>query len=752
MEQNEEMQMERQYLRDTVSVASAEWEKAAENLQMQEQMVLETHQERMEHMSLDIGGLYSAQGFLDLLDTSQSTSALYRAEAARQGVEHTMHRLARAKDVPYFARIDFRFERGSQKSIYIGHMTLTDSETKRIWVYDWRAPIAGVFYRYGVGEAQYEAPVGIVRGQVLLKRQYEIRQGKLQYYFDADTQVWDAFLREILSRPSENMMKGIVETIQQDQDRIIRDMSTDLLMVQGAAGSGKTSVALHRAAYLMYQGLQGNRLMPKNILIVAPNPAFENYISQMLPDIGAEQVETCLFEELLTDILPNLPVQAQDAWVEELLACSSAVQQKHMNDMRKHKGSLAYQQFLDRFLHEIPHRWIPFADVTYDGHCVGEKGRMKSGICSGKEIVALGRRLKMLEKDIWERIRNLRGSRHAKLLAFADGSSQHSMEREAFARMISIKESAVLSKYIQAFTQVNCAELYRRLYANREAFHRLAEGFLQPEEKEAFRLATLEGMDMKEIPCADAAAIAYLEGKIYGFLARRHIRQVLVDEAQDMSALQFVVLGMLFPNANFTVLGDVSQSLMDGVTDALYTDIPKALGKENHLMITLDKCFRSTREIWEFSAGLLPGCTPGKCFSRSGAYPRIFAAKNEAEMDSMMIKVAGDYQETGNQSIAIVCKTEKAARHRYERLKGKTAMTLAINSGTKRHAGLVVTSVYMAKGLEFDAVLLSDIDSRHYWAEKDRKLLYIGCTRALHHLALFYTGERSPLLPIEKED
>ena len=751
MEHNEEMQKERQYLYDTIAAATTAWEKAAANLQTQAQLILETHQERMAYNSADIGGLYSAQGFLDLLDTSQGASTLYQAEVAKQGTERTLHRLARAKEAPYFARIDFQFENGSCQSIYIGHMTLMDSETKRVWVYDWRAPIAGVFYRYGVGEAQYEAPVGIVRGRVVLKRQYEILKGELQYYFDANTQVWDTFLREILSRPSENMMKSIVETIQQNQDRIIRDLSTDLLMVQGAAGSGKTSVALHRAAYLMYQGLQSHRLLPKNILIIAPNAAFENYISQMLPDMGEEQVETCLMEDLLTDILPDFPVQAQSAWVEDLLACPCAAQQKHMNDMKKYKDSLGYREFLDRFLREIPRRWIPFADIDYDGHCVCQRERVKNSLCNGKGRATLGARLQTLEKEIWERIRARRGSRHAKLRAFADGSAQHAMEQEAFARMISIEESAILSKHIRAFTQVNSAELYRRLYANREAFHRLSDGFLPPQETEAFRLATLEGLAKKEIPCEDASAIAYLEGKIYGFPLRTHIRQVLVDEAQDVSAMQFAILSMLFTGARFTVLGDVSQSLMDGITDTLYTEIPKALGKENHLMITLDKSFRSTKEIWEFSAKLLPSGVAGECFSRSGAYPRIFATENDGGMDDVLVKTAKEYQQMGSRSIAIICKTEKAARHRYERLKERMEISLAANSRATRRAGVIVTWVYMAKGLEFDAVLLTDTDCRHYPGEKDRKLLYIGCTRALHHLSLFYTGERSPLLLTERE-
>ncbi|HML49588.1 MAG TPA: helicase, partial [Clostridia bacterium] len=268
---------------------------------------------------LDMGGMNSSQGFLDMLEAGQDTIVLSQAAMTQADAQHDMLILARMLDSPYFARIDFRAEGGETRPVYIGRATLMDKATLTIHVYDWRVPIASVFYRYGVGPAEYEAPAGIISGEVLLKRQYEIRRGELLYYFDANEHVLDSFLREMLSKPAAPAMKSIVETIQRDQDRIIRDMTADLLMVQGSAGSGKTSVALHRVAYLMYQGLQGRRLSPGDILILAPNATFERYISKVLPDLGEAQVRTMLFEDLLGNLLPDTRVEPRGAWVERWL-------------------------------------------------------------------------------------------------------------------------------------------------------------------------------------------------------------------------------------------------------------------------------------------------------------------------------------------------------------------------------------------------------------------------------------------------
>lgn len=223
---------------------------------------------------------------------------------------------------PYFARIDFKFddEEESEK-IYIGRSSLRKNSYQEMYVYDWRSPIASIFYRFMKGEAFYDAPCGRVTGELNLKRQYEIKNGTLKYFFDTDVQIVDEFLRQLLSQNTTAKMKAIVETIQQEQDAVIRDMENDLLMVQGVAGSGKTSIALHRAAYLMYQGLQ-TKLSANNIMIISPNTIFEQYISNVLPELGEDNVISVVFEDILKMLLKGRKIQSKNDFLEKIIAPS----------------------------------------------------------------------------------------------------------------------------------------------------------------------------------------------------------------------------------------------------------------------------------------------------------------------------------------------------------------------------------------------------------------------------------------------
>lgn len=743
---------EQAHLDRVLAVVAAQWAEAAQDSRAHAEAIQAAQEALREQNSLDMGGLFSAQGFGDLLELSQGTSALAAATAAGQDTDQALRSLAKMKDTPYFARIDFQFEGGNCRPIYIGRATLMEKDSFQIHVYDWRAPISSVFYQFGVGPAHYEAPSGRISGEVRLKRQYEIRHGALVYFFDADAQVQDHFLRELLARPASSAMKSIVETIQRDQDAVIRDMERDLLMVQGAAGSGKTSVALHRVAYLMYRGLQNNRLSAQHILILAPNATFARYIGQVLPDLGEEQVQTEVLESLVAGMLPHIRVQPRSAWIEGWLLCGDPGQREAMRAARAFKGSGAFVAMLDRLLYELPRRWIPYCDVDYDGQCVANGSLAKVSLCNSKRLVPLGVQLRMLERAIWRTIRERRPARMEKLLDFAGRYPHHAMERQAFARMLSIRESGVLLRQMRAFTRIDCLSLYRAAFADPAAFARLAQGLLPPEAMEGVRLATLRRLDDPALAYEDAAAVAYLEAKVYGHRAYAHIRQVVVDEAQDLDVLQATLLGLLFPGARFTILGDIHQSLTGQADASLYGQLPGILHRTNSALVTLDKSFRCTQEIWAFARHFLPPDTPGACFSRSGEPPRIHAAKDEPALDALLVQTAADCQAKGCKTVAMICKTGRDAKRLYERLQGKADLRLIDDEAVSDIRGTCVLSLYMAKGLEFDAVLLCDADATHYREAGDRSLLYIGCTRALHRLHVLYAGERSPLLPTEKEE
>lgn len=744
--EHEERLREARHLADTIAVAQGQLDKAAREDARQAQAIRELQEERMEARRMDMGGMDSDQGFADLLALSQDTLSLTRMTGERAQGAQKIRTLLRMKDSPYFARIDFCPDGGTARQVYIGRATLMEEDTMRIHVYDWRVPIAGLFYQYGVGPARYEAPGGTISGELRLKRQYEIRRGELVYYFDADEQIVDGFLRELLARPAAPAMKSIVETIQRDQDRIIRDMQADLLMVQGAAGSGKTSVALHRIAYLMYQGLQKGRLAPEDIMILAPNATFERYIAHVLPDLGEAQVQTLLLEDLLGGLMPGARVEPRSAWVERLLTQPDPREAATMRQSRGIKGSAQFVALLNRLLHELPRRWIPFADVDYAGQRVATAQLLRTEICNSTKVAPLGIQLRMQARAIWRRIHALRPARYKRLMAFADRYVHHAMEVPAYARMLSIRESGRLLAHIQAFSQIDCAALYRRLFESRDAFHRLAEGLLPPDQIEPLRQYTLAGLHGDTLPYEDAAAIAYLRARVEGCRAYTHLRQVVVDEAQDLDALHATLLGMLFPQARFTILGDVHQTLSGTVDMSLYDAIAAALRKPGALLARLEKSFRCTREIWAFSARFLPPGEAGTCFSRSGEAVGLHRAQSRQALDAMLLENARACRQAGYGTVALLCKTQADAQALHGRLAKEADVRLIGPDDGLQGGGIYVLSLYMAKGLEFDAVLLCDVDSMHYQGEADKALLYIGCTRALHVLRLFYTGDRSPLI------
>ncbi len=743
--QNSRLEEER-HLEHIISIASQMWKATKERLKSEEAEISLAYEEMLENATHDLKRRNSEQGFHNLVNLSQYIMPVTAQVVVHESGVLSIRALEGMMESPYFARIDFHYQGDeTPEKIYIGRATLLEKSTYTIHVYDWRTPVASVFYRYGLGPASFQAPNGIVHGDVLLKRQYEIHHGKLQYFFDADVQILDEFLRQLLSKSASSKMKTIVETIQRDQDIVIRDMENDVLMVQGAAGSGKTSIALHRIAYLMYQGLNG-RLNANDILILSPNSVFEEYISHVLPDLGEKNVKTLLFEDVFHRILPGIPLLSKSRCTEQLLACEDDNQTELIKHSSKFKGSGAFVEMLNRMVFDLPKNWIPFADVDYSGQCVAHKEALRSEICNPKKIAPLGMRLKWMERAILDKVHDLKKARIHKLTRFASRYPEHAMEIEAFARWLSIRESAIVLCEIRKFSQLDAVALYKALFGNKQRFYRLANGLTLPEDIELIRQYTFDRLNTERIWHDDAQAILYLHTRIHGYGDFMHYRQVVLDEAQDESPLYFSLLHELFTGARYTILGDVNQTIGKQEDLSLYQHIKTMLGREKALLVTMEKSFRCTMEIWRFSTRFLAKGMTGQCFSRSGEEPQIHQAANESAMINMLVDEVSTCQEKGFHSIALITKTEQDAQRLNTLLSARLHLRLVNNGDKSDIRGVVILPIYLAKGLEFDAVLIVDTDKRHYHTADDKGLLYIACTRALHRLNLFYTGSISPLL------
>ncbi len=714
-----EKAFEEKRLAQTISLAEEQLKQAKEAADKKKSEIIEAKKNVRENTEHGITSLYTSDGFEALVELSQYINPVTDKIIDYEEEEHKILLLEKMIKSPYFARIDFKFDDEDEfEKIYIGRSSLRKNSYQEMYVYDWRSPIASVFYRFMTGEAFYDAPCGRVTGELNLKRQYEIKNGKLEYFFDSDVQIVDEFLRQLLSQNTTAKMKAIVETIQHEQDVVIRDMENDLLMVQGVAGSGKTSIALHRAAYLMYQGLQ-TKLSANNIMIISPNSIFEQYISNVLPELGEDNVISSVFEDILSALLIGRKIQSRNDFLENLIV-NSKYKEISRNSI-EFKTSSFFREILDQFLIDIPRQWIEFEDVYYEGKCVVSRQILKDKIL-GRPETPLGIKLEQLEDYIFEQI-------------FGTGKGRGHKE-----------EKNLIKQEIQKFIKIDIVELYKILFSNEAYFYSLLQNSNPSQNIKNIWKYTKENLEADSLYYDDAIAIAYLYLKIYGTNKYKNIKQVVIDEAQDYYPLQYEIFNLLFSNAKFTILGDMKQTLAKKEDISFYEQIQKILNKKKSSLIMLDKSFRCTNEILNFSLKFIEKSSQIKSFNRNGDSPKVYIADNSEIFIDEIVKEIKLCQEKGFQSICLICKTEKNSTYLFNKIKHKLDIQLIKNGSVSDLQGVFILPVYMSKGLEFDTVLICDADSQNYHDEDDKNLLYVACTRALHKLSLFCENEVSPLI------
>ena len=714
---------EQLHFEETIETARREidyFQTAIEEIEQEMLIAKEDTSDNYKSSDADMSNPDNFDAFLEFAQNMTHVDKLVSNHAEYHDRIKAMQAIIRA---PYFARIDFEYEEGDVEKIYIGRRALSDRKTKDPLIFDWRAPISSVFYRFMSGPAFYDAPYGRIEGELLLKRQFEIKDGKLEFFFDADREISDGILRQLLSRNTSPKMKAIVETIQSEQDTVIRDMENDLLMVQGVAGSGKTSIALHRAAYLMYQGLS-SRLTADSILILSPNTTFEDYIAEVLPELGEDNVKTAIFRDLLTKVIRDYYVEPYHEYLEHVMAGKKAG--KTMKRGMELKTSEHYLELLNFFLEEIPQRYISYQDIDYNDKCVMTADEMKDWLCR-RPYVPLGTRLKQLHNHLTE-------------LAFgvdpAPGLSEEILR---------------FSARLDEILKLDIVKLYREFLLAEEYMEELQAEFENIHVYDRIVKRTMICLDNNRIPYEDAFAIAYLTLKIFEGGRNRGIKQVVIDEAQDYYPIQFEILSLCFPNARFTVLGDVNQTLAKQENLSFYQSVQAHLHKEKASLITLNKSFRCTSEILQYSLQFLDKTPDLTSFNRPGDLPLFTAASSDTELVQHLQAEIGTCVSREYHSICLLTKSAESAGALYNLLSAQAgdlpmAPKLVSSKMDTDLTGLLIMPVYLSKGLEFDAVSVCDVDAAHYHTEDDRKLLYVSCTRALHRLALFCVGEKSPLV------
>lgn len=652
--------------------------------------------------------------------------------------ENLVSSLKRAKPKPYFTRIDFSEKGHPLERVYIGKYGVMRSETLEMIVADWRAPVANLYYAGQLGPISYRTPEGVVEGDVTLKRMFGIEKGELMTIFDTDIASQDAYLQSVLGEMTGGRLKEIVTTIQAEQNRVIRHPGRESLIVQGVAGSGKTTIALHRIAYLLY--VMSDRLSPENMLILAPNPLFLTFIAGVLPDLGVENTRQSTFLRFFEETVGKFPLTQSDRGSIE----------------GRVKGSIEFVRRLEKWLEDYEEAIAPEGGIRFGPVPVMSREEVVRFLTVDEKPFPYERRYAELKKRIT-------GFMNQACIPLSEGYYRESMRRaeeirrtesdpaKRMERLNRLYESrdrrvAEMKKSVKPYAEQVIASLpdtrpeaiYLRFLSDMraDADERIAEtARLSLERYEKTKAFTAE-----DIASLGIVALASREIK------RPDIRCVVADEAQDRSVAEFYFLRKLLPGAPFTVVGDLMQGMNEwrGLTD--WRKLNRCVFDDAAAMRTLKTGYRNTVEIMELAAKIaerhpVPGQTEIKPVLRHGEAPRFIRADGFARRRCAALQAVAKYRAAKMQSIAVLFTSEEERRNFDE----PGAYIINEENGTFRN-GVALAMAGGVKGLEFDAVILFDAGAAAFPDTPEaERVLYVCVTRALHCLTVIYEGERSRL-------
>lgn len=664
----------------------------------------------------------------------------------------------RSYDKPYFGRIDFqKLDSKEKESFYIGKTSLLNKEDKKMLIIDWRAPISGIYYSGELGEAMYRSPDGLVIGELSLKRQYEIQDRKLINIFDKGLTPMDEFLQKALWEKKDNRLKDIVMTIQSEQNDIIRAERNKVIIVQGAAGSGKTTIVLHRIAYLMYT--YKDSLKPEKILTLVPNKLFLNYISDVLPDLGIEEITQLTFEELSIKIIgKRIKLIDKEEKIVKLLdkTPENSTYRKNLIKVSSFKGSILLKSIIDDYINELEKKIIPKdRGISIEGYEIYSANELNKLFYKNYSYVPLIKRVKRLRGYV----KGTNKERINKIIKELERRKSQSMdqliEKRDFLDDINENINNSINSYFKSLTKIDIENVYKEIMTNKDLISKYICDDLTYSDTVFITEYCKSIFDNKIYEPEDLALLTYLKIKLFGINDNYKYNHIVVDEAQDYNSIQMLILKELSENNSFTIVGDLSQGIYSYSGTEDWNDfIENVFGKLNTEFLKIKKCYRSTKEIMEFANKIISNSKNKNLISaepvlRSGDKPVVIECKSENIMISKILHKILNLKNEGLKSIAIICKTGEESKKIYNQLVELIGddIQLISNNDTEYNGGIVVIPIYMAKGLEFDGVIIYNCTEESYSKDElDIKLLYVAATRALHKLILYHCGCKSSLL------
>lgn len=637
--------------------------------------------------------------------------------------------IAKIKERPYFARIDFKDDKKQNKEkIYIGKIGVLDLDGN-IVITDWRAPISTLYYDSNLGRVEYIAPEGIVKGDMSLKRQIIISNNKVIDIFDVDSVSDDELLKPYLGANADNRLKNIVASIQGEQNYIIRKGIEKNIVVQGVAGSGKTTVALHRIAYLMYNN--SDKYKAEQFMVIGPNKFFINYISNVLPDLDAGNAVQLTIEELAKKFID------EDILFEDVTKnLSDIIDDGIEKEYLKFKNSMEYYRLLDNYLNNIEDGFIwakglvinniqilSKEDIenvykTVNGNSVSQKLEMTSKV--------IANRLKN-NNDVYEYIKN---SMDTLCQNEKDVDKKRNLIKKEFD-MLKDLTSTGFEKQLKKLLNIDKVKVLKIYSDFIESLNNMDE----------LKKDTLQLLKKKICQNEDIAALLYIKYYLFGNEKFKKYRQVVVDEAQDFGKFTFYMLKLLISNATFSVFGDVAQGIYSYKSIDDFNEILEDVFKEAEY-IKLKKSYRTSIEIMNEANKISKeiGLDEALPVIRS-AGPVIKSKINKSDKENYIVNQVKKYKEAGFKSIAIIYKNQKELVNMNKKLKENNIESEIIYKDQEKYdGGICLLTSYLSKGLEFDVVIIADAQDEIYKYDNrlDMKLLYVSMTRALHKLELVY--------------
>ncbi|GIO41726.1 RNA polymerase recycling motor HelD [Paenibacillus apis] len=697
----------------------------------------------------------------------QQSQVLSEREKSHQHASAALGKMRKLKQSPYFGRIDFAEEGDAPEAIYLGIASLLEDGGEHFLIYDWRAPISNLYYDSVPGPASYQTPSGRIEGTMSLKRQFVIRDSRLRVMFDTGVTIGDELLQEVLGRSSDAQMKSIVATIQSEQNRIIRNDKTRMLIVQGAAGSGKTSAALQRVAYLLYK--HRGSLTADQMLLFSPNPMFNSYVSTVLPELGEDNMLQTTFQEYLEHRIGR-EVQLEDPFIqiEYVLSNSADADYAARVEGIQYKSSVHFLEAVNRYKQLLEREQMLFKPLRFQGKEVVSAAAIATAFYAFdpsirlanrcellkewllKELAAFGKQeqkepwveeqIQLLDKDEYQRsFQRMRRKQGRRGQSFSD----YEDEKTILAKMIISDRMKPLRRWVKSLRFVDVNRLYRQLFQKPELMATLSPEPLPKGWEDISRL-TLQKIGNGELFYEDATPYLYLREMLLGFRSNTSIRHVIIDEAQDYSPFQLHFLKRLFPRARFTALGDLNQAIYAHASVLQGTATLKELyGEEGSESITLLRSYRSTRQIVDFTRAMIPGGDQIIPFNREGELPVVKLVNNLEDLHRQLLLKIEQLRGEGYETIAVICKTVEESEQAFAALAAGVPVKLIKKTTLSFEKGIHIIPAYLAKGVEFDAVLIYNGSNNSYTREAERKLFYTACTRAMHLLHIYSLGEPS---------